>query len=342
MLLPVPERAIVGIGDIAMNPIRNPIRAFVFAAGAALLLAPSFAVPAVAQGNASGQKPPSPEQSLTEKMNAYVGCINRLSERSYDSRKRYFSWAAQSGPTGKERIIYGTYTIYDTADCRKNVEKANALEPRDAAIESAASAYVEAVSKLEPLLKEADDYYSQENYKDDRMAKGKTLHPRLVAAWDAFAGADKALRAGVDAVNDKRALARLAEIEQKEGRKARYHVQATMIHAKRVLRAQDAEKPDLAAFTQAINEYEAIVKAMEEVSNAGGDAKIGSMFIGNAKSYLTSAKQLMRRVRDKTPYSQGDRMMLGGGGGWMVEGSPQRLLRDYNQLIDAFNRGANI
>jgi hypothetical protein len=342
MLLPVPERAIVGIGDIAMNPIRNPIRAFVFAAGAALLLAPSFAVPAVAQGNASGQKPPSPEQSLTEKMNAYVGCINRLSERSYDSRKRYFSWAAQSGPTGKERIIYGTYTIYDTADCRKNVEKANALEPRDAAIESAASAYVEAVSKLEPLLKEADDYYSQENYKDDRMAKGKTLHPRLVAAWDAFAGADKALRAGVDAVNDKRALARLAEIEQKEGRKARYHVQATMIHAKRVLRAQDAEKPDLAAFTQAINEYEAIVKAMEEVPNAGGDAKIGSMFIGNAKSYLTSAKQLMRRVRDKTPYSQGDRMMLGGGGGWMVEGSPQRLLRDYNQLIDAFNRGANI
>ena len=66
------------------------------------------------------------------------------------------------------------------------------------------------------------------------------------------------------------------------------------------------------------------------------------MFIGNAKSFLTSAKQLMRRVRDKVPYSQGDRMMLNGGGGWMVEGSPPRLLRDYNQLIDAFNRGANI
>ena len=156
------------------------------------------------------------------------------------SRKRYFSWAAQSGPTGKERIIYGTYTIYDTADCKKNVEKANALEPRDAALEAAASAYVDAVSKLEPLLKEADDYYSQENYKDDRMAKGKTLHPRLVAAWDAFASADKALRSGVEAVNDKRALERLAEIEQNEGRKARYHVQALMIHAKRVMRAQES------------------------------------------------------------------------------------------------------
>ena len=121
--------------------------------------------------------------SLTEKINAYVGCINRLSERSYDSLRRYFEWVGKNGPTGKERIIYGTYTIYDTADCVKNVEKANALEPRDAEIEAAATAYAKAVAKLAPLLKEADDYYSQENYKDDRMAKGKALHPLLVAAW---------------------------------------------------------------------------------------------------------------------------------------------------------------
>jgi len=66
------------------------------------------------------------------------------------------------------------------------------------------------------------------------------------------------------------------------------------------------------------------------------------MFMSSAKSYLVSAKQLMRRLRDKTPYSQGDRMMLNAGSGWMVEGSPQRLLRDYNQLIEAFNRGVNI
>ncbi len=309
----------------------NPIRTWILAAGAAVLLAPAFADTAAAQ-----------TPSLTEKINAYVGCINRLSERSYDSRKRYFSWAAQSGPTGKERIIYGTYTIYDTTDCKKNVEKANALEPRDTALETAATAYAEAVGKLELLLKETDDYYKQEDYKDDRMTKGKALHPRLVAAWDAFANADKALRNGVEAINDRRAAERLAEIEQKEGRKARYHVQAVMIHAKRVLRAQDTGKPDLAALTQALNEYEAIVKATEQLSGADGDAKIGSMFIGNAKSFLTSAKQLMRRLRDKKPYSQGDRMMLNAGSGWMGEGSPQRLMRDYNQLIEAYNRGANI
>lgn len=314
----------------------TPFRAIVLLSAAAFGMS---LAPAAAQDKTPPSSSPSP---LVGKLNAYVGCINRLSERSYESRNRYASWAKKTGPTGKERIIYGTYTIYDTTDCKKNVEMANASEPHDAELESAASAYAEAVGKLEPLLKEADEYYSQENYKDDKMAKGKEMHPRLVAAWDAFASADKKLRAGVEAIKDKQAEEQLAAIEAKEGRKTHYYVEALMIHAKRLLRAEDTSKPDITAITKALTEYETTVKAAEGASGKDGDAKLGSFFVSNAKSYLTSAKQLMRRIRDKVPYSQGDRMMLGGGGGWMVEGSPQRLLRDYNQLIESYNRGARI
>jgi hypothetical protein len=309
----------------------RPFHIVVLAIGAAVL-AP------LAADNAAAEAP-----SATEKLNAYIGCITRLSARAYDSRSRYFSWASRNGPTGNERIIYGTYTIYDTSDCRKNVDKANALEPHDAALEAAATAYAEAVAKLEPLLKEADDYYTREDYKDDRMAKGKALHPRLVAAWDAFASADQNLRGNVEAINDRRAIEKLAAIERDEGRKAHYYVEALMIRAKRVLRAEDANKPDLAAIAQVLAEYEDTVKAAEQASGADGGGKIGSIFLSNAKSYLDTAKQLMRRMRDNVPYSSGDKMMLGNAGsGWMVEGSPPRLLRDYNQLIDAYNRGANI
>jgi hypothetical protein len=304
----------------------KPTRLFVLAAGVGLLLL--FAP----KGQASAQTP-----SLTEKINAYVGCINRLSERSYASRRRYFEGVGKNGPTGTERIIYGTYTIYDTSGCRKAVEKANTLEPRDAALEAAASAYADAVGKLEPLLKEADAYYEQEDYKDDKMAKGKAMHPRLVAAWDAFAAADTALRNGVEVINDRRAAEQLAEIEQKEGRKATYYVQALMIHAKRVLRAETSEKPDAAAIAKAVSEFEDLVKGAEEFSG-NGSGKIGSSLMGNAKSFLVTSKQLMRRIRDKVPYSSGDQMMMGGGGAWMVEGSPARLLRDYNQMIDSYNR----
>ena len=90
----------------------NPVRAF---AVAAAILVP-LAFPAAAQAPApetpksESQKsdqgtPAAPPSQLTEKLNAYVGCINRLSGRSYDSRARYFSWVSKNGPTGKERII---------------------------------------------------------------------------------------------------------------------------------------------------------------------------------------------------------------------------------------------
>jgi hypothetical protein len=175
------------------------------------------------------------------------------------------------------------------------------------------------------------------------MAKGRALHPRLVAAWNEFAAADQKLRANVETVNDRRALEKLAEIEKAEGKQARYHVEALMIEAKRVLRTEDASKADLAAISKAIADYESAVTGAEQFAGAGSGPKIGSIFMSNARSYLVTAKQLMRRIRDKTPYSAGDRMMLNNAmSGWMVEGSPPRLLRDYNQLIDAYNRGPNI
>jgi hypothetical protein len=306
------------------------IRALALAVGTAVLLSPLAGRPAVAQVSA-----------LTEKVNAATECINRLSERSHLSRHRYFSWASKNGPTGKERIIYGTYTIYDTSDCRKKVEKAIALEPHETEFEAAATAYVEAVVALEPLLKEADDYYSQENYKDDGMAKGRALHPRLVAAWDAFAKADRKLRSDLDVLQDKDSAQRLVQIEKTEGIKDRYHIEAVMISAKRLMRAHGATPPDLAAIVEALNGYEAILKATEEYAGANKGTKIGSSFINDGKSFLATGKQLMRRIRDKIPYSQGDRMILNtGSGGWMIEGSLPRLTRDYNQLVGSYNRGS--
>ena len=107
----------------------KPARSFLLVAVGGLLVLAAF------QDQASAQT-----SSLTEKINAYVGCINRLSERSYDSRRRYFEWVGKTGPTGKERIVYGTYTIYAPADCAKGVDAANAAEPHDPALEAAVSA----------------------------------------------------------------------------------------------------------------------------------------------------------------------------------------------------------
>ena len=307
----------------------------------------SAAVPAVfacflsLSAACAGEERAPESPAITTKLNAYVGCVNRLSERAYQSHARYFSWVKEKGPTGKERIIYGTYTIYDTSDCKDAVAKANASEPHDAALEASASSYVDSVVALEAVLKEADDYYSQENYKDDKMAKGKALHPRLVAAWTAFAAADTSLREGVEAIQDKASAEELIALEKQEGRKDRYHVQSIMMSAKRLTRLQSAKKPDLAKVTEALTAYDESTKAAESYAGSNKDSRIGSGFISNAKSFLVTAKQLMRRMRDKVPYSSGDKMILDSAGAWMVEGSPPRLLRDYNELVESYNRGAS-
>ncbi len=97
-----------------------------------------------------------------------------------------------------------------------------------------------------------------------------------------------------------------------------------MIQAKRVLRAEDAHRCDHAGAER----IRRTIKAAEQASGLGGGPKIGSFFLSNAKSYLVTAKQLMRRIRDKVPYSSGDKMMLSNAGsGWMVEGFPAAAAR---------------
>jgi hypothetical protein len=307
------------------------IRALVLAVGSTVLAGLAVTQPASAQTSLPA-----------EKTNAYIECMNRLSGRAYEARSRYLSWVGKSGPTGKERIVYGTYTIYDTAGCAANVAKANAIAPHDAELEAAASGYVAAVTVLGPLLKEADDYYTQENYKDDKMAKGKALHPRLLAAWAAFEGADDKLSNGIDVIQDREAAEKLGQIEKTEGRKGRYHIAALMISAKTLIRVQSATKPNIAAITAALTDYEGVTKASEDYAAANKDSKVGSSFVGSAKTFLTTSKALMRRVRDNVPYSDGDKMIMGSpGGAWMVAGSPARLTRDYNSLVESHNRGAS-
>lgn len=328
--------AIVLATDGGSTMFRN-----LFAALAACLMLPIVAIPSSAQQ-------PARAPTLGDKLQPYIGCINRLSSRTFDSEARYKSWVGKTGPTGKERIIYGLYTIYDTKDCRERVERIATTPPAVPELEKAGADYVAAVTAIEPMLKEANDYYDQKNYLDDKMAKGREMHPRLISAWENFGKADKTLREVVQRLNDQVQDEQIADIEKREGRKMRWHVLTLMSKAKALQRVEggDQSKIDLAKVTPALEAYEASVIALEKYAEANPGEKVGSFYISAAKSYLASAKALMRRVRDKVPYSQGDRMILGGpgggGGGWMVEGSPPRLLKDYNGLIDAYNRGPTI
>jgi hypothetical protein len=42
---------------------------------------------------------------------------------------------------------------------------------------------------------------------------------------------------------------------------------------------------------------------------------------------------MMRRIRDKKPFSNTERQFISTGAGWMVEGSPAKVIKAYNDMI---------
>jgi len=285
------------------------------------------------------------EDAIGEKLNPYIDCINGVSDRVHDAENRYFSWVNdKTGPTGKERSVYGLYSISDPANCVTGVTKARTMKPSIPDLETAGAAYAAAATTAYPVMKEANDYYDQKNYKDDKMAKGKEFHPKLVSAFEGFDKADKALRTQVDTLNRQVKERSLAKVEKAEGKKLAYWRTDTMLLAEDLVKLGDSHKLenlDVPKFTAKIDEYE---KAVTELANYIGSHKdeaskyimIDSL-VSEAKDFLVAAKELMRRVRDKVPYSTGDKMNLGGSSEWMVEGSPGKLVKNYNELVSRSN-----
>src|SRR5260370_5125392 len=120
--------------------------------------------------------------ATTAKFNAYVSFMNR-SLRAIESLDRYKSWVnMKTGPTGRESIIYGLYDVYDTTREAAAATAALIEEPVLPDLDAAMRDYIAANATLGPILNEASAYYERKDYKDDKMAGGKALHAKIVAA----------------------------------------------------------------------------------------------------------------------------------------------------------------
>ena len=285
----------------------------------------------------------SEDQALGEKLNGYIrDCLNRYSKSVHSSEERYFSWAdSKKGPTGKERNIYGVYDIsLDPEQCKSAIAKSNSAPPKKPDIEKLADAYSAALLAVVPVVNDAHKYYERGDYKDDKMAKGKQLHPRLVTAFETFDKADTDLSQLVDQVQEDLDRRELVRIEKEEGKKGHWHTVNTTLLAKPLLHegAKDVSKINLVGLTQASDNFEKAVDAFETWSNQSKtESGSTSSYLRTAKDLVIAGKNLVRHIRDKKPYSATEKSWMGTSSGWMVEGSPDALLDKYNKLIDAYN-----
>jgi hypothetical protein len=306
----------------------------------ALVLSAAACKPKKQEDEKPAEPAPPKSVSESEKSNAYIECSNRFVSRAYQSRDRYLSWVdAKKGPTGKEDIVYGVYTLVGDVkvECRDRLT-AVSNGPSMPELEAAGEHLTASLETLAPLLEEANDYFSGKDYQRDAWAKGKELHPKLMAAFEAFEKADAEMGAVLDAREDASLESQLAELS-KSPDPTGYVLTNVIYTGKKLVHlasgVDDIGAIDLAAFQAALETFAA---AVVDCANRAKDPNVRGFATGAARAVVVQASLLVERRVKKTKWSSGDLVMINGGNPAMVDGHPAAVVSAYNDMIGASNR----
>jgi len=282
----------------------------------------------------------SEDNALIKKSNLYISeCFNKYSNRIVESYNRYSMWVKNmdAGPTGKETLVYGLYDVSgDGSDCERAVASAKLLDPDLPDVEESADKYVDSLKEVVSQIKGIYNYYEQEDYKDDNFAKGKEAHPALVAAFKEFKTANEDFSNAVDKLEDQVAEQEMARLKEDPGKEYEYYVVESGVKAKKIkslLQTKGFEEISADEMSPLIEDFE---KTIASLKNSPGSKK--SSYDSYAKScedFSKASKEMMRRIRDGKKFSDSDRQLMSSGAGWMVEGSPAKVIKAYNDMIQA-------
>jgi len=295
-------------------------------------------------GNNRNSNSGTASDGLTEKSNLYIKtCVNKYSNSVLGSYRRYASWLRDldAGPTGHETNVYGLYEISgDGQDCLDAIKKAKSIEPKIPDVENAADAFGKALQDAVAQNNAIYPYYNHEDYKDDNFQKGKAAHPALLAAFKKFEQANKDFDGQVDKLEDDVARNRLNELKGDASKKYEYLVVDTSIKSKNIVKLVKATEFSQIKVEELQPMVDDLEKSINEMKTAAGNKPLSSLYISSCDDFLKAAKELMRRVRDKKPYSDFERRQVGTAAGWMVDGSPDKLINKYNEMIQRRGFGA--
>jgi hypothetical protein len=300
------------------------------------------------------------DEQLQEKLDEYIKCLNSLSSGIHQSRHRYLSYIPRTGPKGTEREadIYrlppGTAT-----SCSTGISRSKVMPPSEPKLESAGTEFSLAASDVDRLLNEMDTYYEMKIFKDDRWAKGKLMHPRLMTAWDRFSKADKGLHDTLDGITKPLAQRVLGRIEREEGKKFRYSRKKVLISSRDLVEASDpVGEDDDVDFTLYQASYTEFDKGLDELVAYGGmhKAELASQhgpnwpmaesnydqFVKEATDFKKAAKEYWRCLRDapakaKTPSGKIDTDKMGNCADGPAWKQGQAVIKEYNEFIRTSN-----
>jgi hypothetical protein len=305
--------------------------------------AASAAASAIADGKApAATSEEDKDAQLGDKLSEYISCLNYTSKRETESRSLYLTYIVNEkvGPTGKEPNHYAPMDV-GAENCYGHLDKAKTLQPALPELEATAETYRKALQELDPVITEAAKYYQQEDYKDDKFAKAKALHPRLMSAYDKFEEANKAFENQVIALNDQVGARQFARLEKDPSRRLQYLSQKALNGAKALIKLADIrtlKELDQPKFEAAVQDYDKSVNELEQYASAHkaevDKATMFSSYESQSDAFLKSCKELLRRKRDNKDFNK---EFLSRDNPKSVDGHPAQIIDKYNSLIDASN-----
>lgn len=290
------------------------------------------------------------DRQLQAKLQPVIACINRLDgdleslAGAYRDEVEY----ARGTLAGKKYMMHMNFNLrFDLNpdplhpdpinDCAKGLDQAAGMAPPVPDLDAAASEYARTIRAMPPVFAEAKTYYKQEDWKDDRFAKGETLDGQLRPLFASIATTSGALRTAARKQEDALRERQLAAVEAQDGRGARWQGLNVIARVRDVQNEADREakagqfsaKAMQLAIEQlgtAWDEANAYASSHPEMMREGVNhtrpmwARIGEP----ASSYLADAKALRRAVE-------------GGADRDKLRSEYRSMLTSFNQLVDAVN-----
>jgi hypothetical protein len=298
------------------------------------------------------------DEQMQDKLDAYIICLNTLSSPVHATRARYFSWVdPKKGVTGNEKVVLGLFDLPNESaqKCTAGLTKARTMPPKDPKLEAAGDEFAKTVTELDGLIDEVFTYYENKNFKDDKFAKGKAMHPRLMAAFAAFSKADNNMHATLDGITKPLAQRALARIEREEGKKFRFHRKHVLLSARELVEAGDPigedDNIDFALYNASFVEFDKALtdlqgfgllhkKDLEAQTNPTWPLASSNFdqFARAAEDYRKKSREYLRCLRDappkaKTPNGKVDPDKLPP----CPDGRPRDVVSKYNEFIRTSN-----
>jgi len=245
-----------------------------------------------------------PDEQLAKKIEPYIECLNSLSSSTRDAEKSYLHYIPKTGPTGRESPSIYKLPKDAAAKCSTSLAEAKTMQPSAPALEQAGEAFAKATTQLDPLLMQLEQYFENKDYLDDHWAKGKQLHPQVMAAFKDFNPADDDLRNVLDGITKPLSQRELAKIEREEGKKIRYHRKHVLNTARELIEVSnpDGGEVNSTLYNAAMTEFD---KALEDLTAYGSSHKSDikdeiryDSFVKAANDYRKVQKDLWRCLRN--------------------------------------------